>query len=203
MTYRAQALANAKRHLGVRESPPNSNRGPEVTKWLRRAGINTPAPWCMAFIWCMFDDAGLRLEYPNKASVGFFEDWGRKNGYLVTDPRPGDVVCYRFDRDNWPDHVGIIDKVYPTYLDVIEGNTAVGNDANGGMVMRRRRNKTRCKFVRVAGAPRKPITVRKPPVIVTDDVEKTIAVLKQTPAYKRGWRRMVELVRHYESMRKR
>jgi hypothetical protein len=46
----------------------------------------------------------------------------------------------------------------------------------------------------------KPTT--QPPVIVNMDLEETLATLKKTPAYKRGWRRMVELVRHYESLRK-
>jgi N-acetyl-anhydromuramyl-L-alanine amidase AmpD len=40
------------------------------------------------------------------------------------------------------------------------------------------------------------------PVIVNMPLEETIAMLKKTPAYKRGWRRMVELVQRYESMRK-
>jgi hypothetical protein len=47
-----------------------------------------------------------------------------------------------------------------------------------------------------------PASERKKPVIVNMPLEETIAMLKKTPAYKRGWRRMVELVQRYESMRK-
>jgi N-acetylmuramoyl-L-alanine amidase len=48
-----------------------------------------------------------------------------------------------------------------------------------------------------------PVTPKpREPVIVNMPLEETIAMLKKTPAYKRGWRRMVELVQRYESMRK-
>jgi hypothetical protein len=56
-----------------------------------------------------------------------------------TEPLPGDIAIY-----NWhgglPDHIGIVEE----YLgggkfNAIEGNTGIGNDANGGEVMRRQR----------------------------------------------------------------
>lgn len=146
---RMRALNNARRHLGVTEHPPRSNSGPEVTGWLRRCGVTMPAPWCMAFLWCMFADAGLELNYPNRASVGFFEEWARQHGLLVAAPEAGDVVCYRFDADDWPDHVGIVEQVAYDHIIAIEGNTAYGNDANGGTVMRRTRGLRRCSFARI------------------------------------------------------
>jgi hypothetical protein len=38
-----------------------------------------------------------------------------------------------------PDHVGIVGRVAGDDLETVEGNTGVGNDSNGGEVMRRRR----------------------------------------------------------------
>lgn len=156
-TYRELALQLALKQLGVKEHPAGSNSGPKITTWLRRAGIRTPAPWCMAFVWCMFDDAGLKLEYPNLASVGFFQDWAAKHGYIVAKPARGDVVCYRFDADSWPDHVGIVKSVSGQEITAVEGNTAVGNDSNGGQVMLRNREISRCAFARIPGSvPSKP-----------------------------------------------
>jgi len=151
MTVGEAALRRAARHVGVKEDPPNSNSGPLIRKWLKRAGITTPAPWCMAFLYSMLCEVGVELDYPNKASVGFFEEWARKNGRIVDVPQRGDLVCYRFDADNWPDHVGIVEKVGGSYIYTIEGNTSLGDDANGGMVMRRRRLISRCSFVRIPG----------------------------------------------------
>lgn len=157
---RLRALDHARQYIGVKEDPPGSNDGPEIRKWLKDAGINQPAPWCMAFLRAMFKKAGVKLG--GGASVGFFEEWAVQNGELIVRrPFAGDVVCYRFDADNWPDHVGIVEKVlalrwrgkeFAGWVQTIEGNTSsgvFGSQANGGGVYRRRRWISRCKFVRV------------------------------------------------------
>ena len=151
MTYRELALRIAQGEIGVRENPPGSNSGPKVNQYLKAAGLGPGYPWCMAFLVWTFGKAGLKLEYPNKASVGFFEDWARRNGHIVYDPKPGDVVCYRYDGDDWPDHVGIVLSVQGRGLTVVEGNTSYGNDSDGGRVMLRTRQINRCTFVRVPG----------------------------------------------------
>ena len=47
-----------------------------------------------------------------------------------------------FDWDGGlPDHVGIVIRVAGDELHTVEGNTAVGNDSDGGEVMRRRRSR--------------------------------------------------------------
>lgn len=156
------ALDFALKDIGVRESPPGSNDGPEIRKWLRAAGINRPAPWCMAWLRAKFALAGVTLG--GGASVGNFEAWARSSGevMLVRRPLAGDIVCYRFDADDWPDHVGIVEKVLALprplkgrlwyFVRTIEGNTSpgiFGSQANGGGVYRRRRWAARCRFVRV------------------------------------------------------
>lgn len=162
MQARHKALAVAVTQLGVREQPAGSNWGPEVSQYLKAAGWSRPAPWCMAFVrWC-FKQAGVDLG--GGASVGFFEAWARSEGHqIVARPFRGDLVCYRFDSDDWPDHIGFVERVlalrwrgraFAGWIRTIEGNTAVGNDANGGRVMRRYRWVRRCKFVRVAGSAR-------------------------------------------------
>lgn len=131
-----------------------------MSQYLRSAGITFPTPWCAAFVcWC-FERAGRKLTFPKRASVGFFENWAKEHGYLVKRPFRGDLVCYRFDSDDWPDHIGFVERVlavrwlngkFVGYVRTIEGNTAYGNDANGGKVMRRWRWIQRAKFVRIPG----------------------------------------------------
>lgn len=150
-SFREAALRAAVSDIGVTEHPPNSNWGPRVSQYLVAAGIHTPAPWCMAAVHFWFKEAGLDLKYPNEASVGFFQQWANQHGYVVHAPERGDVVCYQFDADNWPDHVGIVEKVDGGTIHTVEGNTAYGNDANGGQVMRRVRRISRCVFVRIPG----------------------------------------------------
>lgn len=160
LSVREAALRRALSYVGVKENPPGSNRGVLIDRWLRSAGINVPpgAPWCMAFVHAMYAYFGVTLG--GYASVGFFEEWARKNGELVTRPFRGDIVCYDWGSDGWPDHVGIVvrvlalrwrNRVFAGYVKTVEGNTAVGNDSNGGEVMIRRRWVGSCKFVRVKG----------------------------------------------------
>lgn len=160
---RLRALDHARSYLGVKESPPGSNRGPLIDGWLRQAGVAPGNPWCAAFLSAMFAKAGRVLTFPNRASVGYFEQWARANGYLVARPLKGDVVCYRFDGDDWPDHVGIVervlalrwrDRVFVGWCQTIEGNTSsgvTGSQSDGGGVFRRRRWINRARFARIPG----------------------------------------------------
>lgn len=160
LSVREAALRRALTFVGVKESPPGSNRGPLIDQWLRSAGQRVPpgAPWCMAFVHAMYAHFGKTLG--GYASVGFFEAWARKEGDIVARPFRGDIVCYDWDGAGWADHVGIVKrvlalrwrgKVFAGWISTVEGNTAVGNDSNGGEVMVRRRWVGSCKFVRVKG----------------------------------------------------
>lgn len=161
MPLRILALDVARKFLGTRENPAGSNNGFWVGKFLREgAGINPPAPWCAAFVCYCYRTAGEALTFPNRASVGFFQQWMEREGITVNRPFRGDIVCYNFTSDSWPDHIGIVERVlalrwsggrFVGYIQVIEGNTAPGNDANGGRVMRRYRWANRCQFGRIGG----------------------------------------------------
>lgn len=174
MTYREKALRAAIGEVGVREDPPGSNRGSRVKEYQAATSLKgTGWPWCAAFVcWC-FKQAGAPLAYPS-ASVGHFLVWAAKYGYTVKRPFRGDLVCYRFDADDWPDHIGFVERVlalrwrgreFAGWVRTIEGNTAFGNDANGGQVQRRWRWLRRCSFVRVPDpvkVPKRTATKRKP-----------------------------------------
>ena len=162
--------------VGVKEQPANSNHGPTVWRrdakgrsrrggidyWCFRAnGIRGGYPWCAAFATGCFREAGRVIGDARRASVGFFEAWASQHGYLVKRPYRGDLVCYRFDSDDWPDHIGIVERVLalpgggkPFLIRVLEGNTSYGDNANGGKVMLRTRLAYRCRFVRIPDAPK-------------------------------------------------
>ena len=111
---RIRALEIAEKEVGVREEPLGSNWGPRVSDYLEAAGWLKPAPWCMAFVVWAYRKAGRPLTHPGQASVGFFENWAKQHGYLVERPeRPyrGDLVCLRWDSDDWPDHVAFVERV--------------------------------------------------------------------------------------------
>lgn len=140
------ALVWARRQLGTTEDPKESNMTP-FGKWF---GVNGVA-WCSIFTSEAFEvGAGVTLGEGAKGAgiyskgityVPTLEAWLRTSGQWIgrSTPAPGDIAIYNWD-GGVPDHVGIVDE----YLGggqfyAIEGNTAVGNDSNGGEVMRRLR----------------------------------------------------------------
>jgi len=160
---RLRALEHARRYVGVKEHPPGSNLGDHIVRWQRWANGLTGYPWCTAFLCGMVREAcGLVVPEPKRGSVGFLEAWAKEVGSLLkpgTRPRRGDWVCYRFDSDDWPDHIGVVVRVlairwrrgrFIGALRTIEGNTSRGNDANGGQVQVRYRSALRCSFIRLA-----------------------------------------------------
>src|SRR5215831_21395590 len=138
-----RALAEAVRHVGVRESPPGSNR----TMFGRWYGVDG-VPWCSIFVSYCFDvGAGVVLcrGWPGAgagprgvAYVPTLAAWLRATGRAVDDPQPGDLAIFDWD-GGLPDHVGIVVRANGSGLQTVEGNTAVGNDSDGGEVMRRER----------------------------------------------------------------
>ena len=156
-TTREKALAGAIKHLGYKENPPGTNN----TFFGRWYGVNFQ-PWCAIFAtYCFEIEAGGSRSFvrgSNYAYVPYIvrDARAKKNGLAIPNaPLPGDLVCYDWRRDGTYDHVGIFEKwqgTSPAAFTAIEGNTSIGNDSNGGEVMRRNRdsrNQTTV-FVRVA-----------------------------------------------------
>jgi hypothetical protein len=48
-------------HKDAKEQPKGSNKGPEVTKYLQSVGLSGGLPWCMAFVYYIFDELCKRL----------------------------------------------------------------------------------------------------------------------------------------------
>jgi peptidoglycan hydrolase-like protein with peptidoglycan-binding domain len=151
---RVKALANLKRHLGEKEFPPGSNHVPWASDWYGVIG-----PWCAMGVTRAYVDAGSKVfkRGSRYAYVPFIVGdarAGRNNLTLTMMPKPGDLVCYDWQGDHVGDHVGLFERWIAggegIEFHAIEGNTALGNDSNGGEVMRRTRKRPQVQaFVHV------------------------------------------------------
>ena len=145
----SELLDIARRQIGTRESPPNSNNVRYNTWYYGREVSGAAYPWCMVFVQWVFDQAGVKLPV-RTASCGALVRSAQSAGCWVTgDYRPGDVVIYDFPGGAKTDHCGIVESVDGSYISAIEGNTSSTSDADGGAVERRAR-----KFSQIVGAVR-------------------------------------------------
>lgn len=153
---REKVLFIAKSQIGISESPPNSNKVKYNTWIYGKETFGAAYAWCGAFVsWCL-NEAGFPLGRIDllKGFVGCpyavanIHKWGKE--VWPKEAKPGDVVFFDWQLDGKFDHTGILEshnadgKAFTS----IEGNTAVGNDSNGGSVMRRERSYKFAKFVR-------------------------------------------------------
>ena len=136
-------LSIAAWQIGVQESPANSNRVKYNDWYYGRSVSGSAYPWCVTFVEWVFDQAGYNLF--RTASCGSLY-----NRYKVFSPKqivtygfkPGDLVLFDFSgKKTATQHIGIVESVCGDgTLNTIEGNTGIGNDSNGGAVMRRKRS---------------------------------------------------------------
>jgi hypothetical protein len=128
-------------HLGDKEFPAGSNRVPWASEWYGVIG-----PWCAMSVTRAYVDGGSKafVRGSRYAYVPFIlaDAHGLRNGLsITTKPQKGDLVLYDWDNDGTPDHVGLFTEwTSTTAFRTIEGNTAIGNNSNGGEVMVRDRS---------------------------------------------------------------
>ncbi len=136
----SELLAVAAKEVGVAEEPAGSNRVRYNTWYYGKEVSGSAYPWCMVFVqWC-FAQVGASLP-ARTASCGALMRAAKAGGsWVAADYRAGDVVIYDFGEDGTTDHCGIVESAGGGFVTAIEGNTGVGNDANGGQVQRRRRS---------------------------------------------------------------
>nr|DAE24629.1 MAG TPA: lysozyme family protein [Myoviridae sp. ctPVE25] len=140
-TVRAVLFAAASQ-VGVTESPAGSNCVKYNTAYYGRKVSGNAYPWCMAFVWWVFRQAGMSLYKTASCSALVGRYKAQAPGQVIRgNYRPGDIVFFDFTgKRTKTEHVGIVESVAADgTLTTIEGNTGTGNDANGGAVMRRTR----------------------------------------------------------------
>lgn len=136
---RDTVLQIAKWQLGVVEAPAGSNRV-KYNEWYYGKTVSGSAfPWCMVFVQWVFHQAGFNLS--RTASCTELRRKYAAAGQWVTEGfKPGDIVMFDFSgKRKKTEHCGIVLEVHKDYILTSEGNTGVGNEANGGAVMERKR----------------------------------------------------------------
>lgn len=179
MTTAKNILTLAAKEIGTKESPAGSNR----VKYAAEYGMNGQA-WCLMFVWWVFKQAGASpLFFGGKKSAytPTCANYYKQQGQWHSTPKVGDMVF--FANATRICHVGLVEKVISAdTIQTIEGNTALDNDANGGMVMRRLRGIKGTKSWHVAGFARPAYaslpTASKPASVVKTDPAPTYNLLK-------------------------
>ena len=134
-----QVIDKALAEVGVKESPPNSNRCKYNREYYGKDVSGSNYPWCCTFVWWVLSSCGVKI--PKTASCMTLGQWFRDNGKWHTDPKPGDVVFFHFKTNSrWTNHVGLVVEVKGNEIRTVEGNTSINSDDNGGAVMVRKRS---------------------------------------------------------------
>lgn len=165
---------------GYKEDPATSNK----TKFGAWYGINGQ-PWCAMFVSWVYDQAGHPLGKVDSPKgyhycPSAYNFW-KANNRLTSSPQPGDIVLFDWTGDGKCDHTGIFvkwlqeGKTFQSW----EGNTAVGDDSNGGVVMLRNRNKSSVKAFVNAGVIDNNSFVPQPVTVAKGDAGSDITVLQK------------------------
>lgn len=192
-TTAQRVLQIAASEIGYKENPPFSNHS-KYGVWYSV----DPAPWCAMFVSYCFYNAGLPLLITTPKGFCYCPygvAWFKNKGWWHTSPKVGDVVFYNWSGDGVADHVGIVEKVNPNgSIVAIEGNTSLGNDSNGGQVMRRTRSSNILGYGRppyAAGGsgpfPPHPVWPGRYIVLTSPNMEGSDVLLWQRQMIYRGW----------------
>ena len=139
----SKVIEIARADLGYTENPPGSNR---TKYWDAYDPKMQGQPWCVAFLWSVFNTAGERMAFfggGKTASCSVLLRWYREQGLTVpvSEVQVGDIVLLNFHGGKDPEHCGLVAEVLGNgwYIQTIEGNTTntdknTSNDSNGGCV---------------------------------------------------------------------
>lgn len=143
----SKVIEVARGELGYTETPVNRTK-----YWEDYDKSFQGQPWCVAFLWWVFNQAGERMSFfggGKTASCSMLLRWYREQGLTVPveDVKVGDIVILNFSGTKDTQHCGlvtIVDRIAVTrkllQVQTIEGNTSVnGSQDNGGMVAEKTR----------------------------------------------------------------
>jgi hypothetical protein len=147
----ALGIAAAANDAKVREQPPNSNSGPEVTQYLARTGLGPGYSWCCAFVYYCMDEAAKQLGRANPMvkTAGCLDHWTKslargatRIAYKDAIDNPGLIragMIFIKSSGGGLGHTGFVEKVEGGMLHTIEGNTDGSGTREGGGVYRLKR----------------------------------------------------------------
>lgn len=138
------AISGAIANVGVQESG-GENRGKYVEAYQQSCVPPIPpgSPWCAAFVRFRMKHAATSLgmtydsTFPRSGYTPDWSNWAKKNNkwiaagkdfgdgvYLSSVILPGDIALFYFKALGRIGHIGLIEKVTPSGLVTIEGNTS-------------------------------------------------------------------------------
>ena len=143
-----KVIETARAELGYTETPVNRTK-----YWQDYDPSFQGQPWCVAFLWWVFNTAGERMAFfggGKTASCSVLLRWYKEQGLTVPveEVQVGDIVLLNFSGTNETQHCGLVtrtSKVSATggvvQIATIEGNTTSsdGSQSNGGMVCEKMR----------------------------------------------------------------
>ena len=122
----ANVIERARRHVGVCENPPGSNRGKGIDEWNAAAGVPVGSYWCASFVGAMWRESGFQVP-AGYASCDNWMAWAKEtNRWSANVPTLGCAVLY--GRPGDATHIGLVIRTRPLLLSV-EGNTTVEGSA--------------------------------------------------------------------------
>jgi hypothetical protein len=136
MTTANDVMNRAKHYQGTREHPAGSNHVPHITDHFGDGS------WCFMYVSTVFNDLGaIDLIHGWHAYVPDFYSIFHPHGeFHTSNPKPGDLVAFDFNRTNSPEHIGIVLRVISSSLiQTIEGNTG-GSGGDGVYIKTRSRS---------------------------------------------------------------
>lgn len=141
MVNATDVVSLALSQVGKKESPPNSN---EIfyNDWYYDRHVSGPDyPWCMVFCQWVYDQLGVKVPIRTASCTKMLDASKETNSFVNNrHMEPGDLVLFDFARTGRVStHCGILVSINGIKMEVVEGNTAIGNDTNGGTVMLRNR----------------------------------------------------------------
>jgi hypothetical protein len=143
---REAVMVVARRQVGQQEQPRGSNWGGTIPQYLASVGINSPAPWCAAFVYYCFEHAHDVVNIlPRTGYTPLIHRWVKANKRIITaqQAQKADLVLFWFPALKRVAHVGIVGKITPSDVWTIEGNTNDEGSREGYEVARRKRKLTR------------------------------------------------------------
>ncbi|MDR3278109.1 MAG: S-layer homology domain-containing protein [Oscillospiraceae bacterium] len=135
-------IDTAQAFLGTKESPAGSNNVIFNTHYYGRAVSGAAYPWCVTFLWDVFRLAGeseLFFGGGKTASSTALMNYAKQNGVFHTAGyRRGDAALFNWaGKTDVAEHIGLIIEAGADEVLTVEGNTALGDDSDGGEVMAR------------------------------------------------------------------
>jgi len=145
-----EILALAASQIGTKEAPMGSKNVKYNTWYYGGKVNNSKLHWCVVYLGWLFAQLGASSEF--YGGRGTLKEGGTAScttlysyhsGQRVTgDYQPGDILFFNFSGGTALKHVGICESWDGKSITTIDGNTSSANQANGGTVARKVRQKS-------------------------------------------------------------